>query len=275
MLRKIFKYDFNSIFRYWFPCALISLVVAVTAGLLGLMLDTMGDKYQTLNVLLSTVMVLCIIALIIFAISGLVFAMIRTNKSFFTDEAYLTFTLPVKKSSLISSKLINIVLFSAMSALLCIIDIITVFWICDSYELTRFLSDLCNGIGSFIANYTGLYTPIHVLMIVILSLVSSFMSSSVLMLCLSISSIIVKKHKILVAVVIYYFCNVVLTTLLSVMFFGNGFYQFIEKMLLMTKDALNLSFIMIMIAAVGISALIGLIFYMLTNLLFDKKLNVQ
>ena len=46
MLRKVFKYDFNSIMKYWLPCALISLVVAVTAGLLGFMLDTMGDKYQ-------------------------------------------------------------------------------------------------------------------------------------------------------------------------------------------------------------------------------------
>lgn len=275
MLRKVFKYDFNSIMKYWLPCALISLVVALTAGLLGFMLDTMGDKYQTLNVLLSTVMVLCIIALIIFAVSGLVFAIIRTNKSFFTDEAYLTFTLPVKKSSLINSKLINIALFSAMSTLLCIIDIIIVFLICDSYELTRFLSQLWSGICRFIANYTGLYTPIHVVMILVLSLVSAFMSSSVLMLCLSISSIIVKKHKILVAVVIYYFYNVVLTTFFSITLFGNGFYQLIAKMMLMTKDGVNLSFIMIMLASIGISGLIGLIFYMLTNYLFDKKLNVQ
>lgn len=116
MLSKLLKYDFKSIKRFGFPTvialAALTLLSGIgTYGYVKLISELSKNENETAVALLGIGGVLLIIAVItvIYAACIGIYAVIMVDfyKFTATDEAYLTFTLPVKPQQIIISKLIN------------------------------------------------------------------------------------------------------------------------------------------------------------------------
>ena len=205
MFNKVFKYDFKYVFRFWWIFAVATAGLSVLAGLLIRSMVTMSEMqiYNFLASFLSTMGIAAIIMIIgVFPIVALVACIVRYYKNLFSDEGYLTFTLPVKRSIHLNSKILNYVVFETMSVLVIILDILLILIIGSK----SFFSEIIPGISQFfatIAKSWSIWLTFDVILVPILLLVYTLMSINLYYLSITIGSVISNRHKVLASIGVY------------------------------------------------------------------------
>lgn len=122
MLRKLLKYDLASVGRYWWILVPSSLGVSCIGGFAFRYLIYAAEHDDQSNVLLTLfailALIVCFIALAGSLVATPILVYIRFYKHLFTDEGYLTFTLPVSRRSLLLSKTLNAIIWTVGQMLL-------------------------------------------------------------------------------------------------------------------------------------------------------------
>lgn len=113
MLIKLLKYDFKDLFKSLVPIYLVSFLVAFLTRVF----NFAADKISLLKFPAGIISGLSIILIIGIPIATIILCISRYYKNMVKDEGYLTHTLPVKKGSLIISKLIVATVFMFVSIL--------------------------------------------------------------------------------------------------------------------------------------------------------------
>lgn len=113
MLGKVLKYDIKASAKMFLPLYLGVLVITALAKVSVEFLVEVDNLL--LSILSGTSILLYVAALFGLMIMTVIFLIIRFYKNFLTDEAYLTFTLPVKTSTLIVSKQLNGILWNLLT----------------------------------------------------------------------------------------------------------------------------------------------------------------
>ncbi|MBQ8215146.1 MAG: hypothetical protein IJZ33_02680 [Clostridia bacterium] len=114
MLGKCLKYDFKETFKLWWVGALVSLLSALPLSLLIFsIMNDIGDqssfRWQVFPLMI------CYIGVVVGMMISLFSVYVRYYRHFFGKEAYLTFTLPVKRTTLFTSKYITALFFNIAS----------------------------------------------------------------------------------------------------------------------------------------------------------------
>ena len=226
--------------------------------------DAEHNAIVALNVL---AMVAAMIVVAVAGVAGLFLYIGRFYKSRFTDEGYLTFTLPVNThqnllSSMINSAIGMVIVFFVICAALVIWLMIGFSGIPDFYktvweklpELWEVFLRVCDQMPW---KYVGLF-----LMNV---LTGSVCELVVLMLSVTIGSIIAKKHKILATVGVYYGINVVIS-MVSSFTMAMGAFSGADGKLWMLRFFNSTAALMVVISVAG---------YFLMYWLVDRKLNLN
>ena len=226
--------------------------------------DAEHNAIVALNVL---AMVAAMIVVAVAGVAGLFLYIGRFYKSRFTDEGYLTFTLPVNThqnllSSMINSTIGMVIVFFVICAALVIWLMIGFSGIPDFYktvweklpELWEVFLRVCDQMPW---KYVGLF-----LMNV---LTGSVCELVVLMLSVTIGSIIAKKHKILATVGVYYGINVVIS-MVSSFTMAMGAFSGADGKLWMLRFFNSTAALMVVISVAG---------YFLMYALVDRKLNLN
>lgn len=209
MFKKLLKYDFRSVFSIWWIAAVSILALAIPTGLVTRNLATANyTSYgETFSILWLYVYYFLSIA---FAFLTTVLIFIRYYSNFFKDEGYLTFTLPVKRSTLYLSKLVSAFLVNLMTALteilaICIILLMTPESKRNSTPiLFEVLSELFTELAEMIQVYGAPLVILNILGIIAGILLYSVLSTSLIYLFISMGSTLVKKNKLLVTIAIIY-----------------------------------------------------------------------
>lgn len=210
MLRKLLRYDFKAVLKYWWIAALSSVVLSLGGGWCISIFTNEKDLPEALYVVATLLMIVVVLGLVAFAILTTILIFSRFYKNFFTDEGYLTFTLPVKRSQLLNSKLIVSTTTAMLTFLVLIIDIIVMIVLVSHEEiftkeywygfvndfLLEFLRD------EYIAYYVLWFIEAFVIVVLLVIFSSLFMFS-----CITVASIIAKKAKVITAIGIYYVAN--------------------------------------------------------------------
>ena len=103
MLGKLLKYDFKNLYKTLLPIYLITIVITILTVILNNLSDT-SNLFSTLNAL----MIISYVVILMVLIVGTFFLSIRDfYLDFATERGYLINTLPVKKSTIITSKFIT------------------------------------------------------------------------------------------------------------------------------------------------------------------------
>jgi len=223
MLRKVLKYDLKSIWKIWTIAAISSLVVSLIFGFCIRTLDTIessGNEFIFISCLLGVFV--CVIGLAAFFLMGVILPIYRFYKNMFTDEAYLTLTLPVKRETLLVSKLINAIIWVAGTTLVFIIDVIIVMAPIPLLEdgSGSFLLDVFANIGNSLSMiYTAIGGWLIVYIILGILLAVCYMAFSILLFFAIISFVCTTgiKHKGLVGVLIYYALSMVSSVFSSIL----------------------------------------------------------
>ncbi len=141
MLTKLLKYDFKALFKSLIPIYLVAFLIS----LLTRVFDFASTKVSLLDYPAGLIKGLTIIMIIGIPIATFIFSIIKYYNNMVKDEGYLTHTLPVKKSSLVLSKLITSTVAMGVSILVSIAVIFLAFNISDDiYKAFGELFDVIN-----------------------------------------------------------------------------------------------------------------------------------
>lgn len=141
----------------------------------------------------------------------------RFYKSKFTDEGYLTFTLPVNSHQIFLSSGLNILIWSLISGVVLFLGAVLFYGIGTAgYEYSALLStDEWRQVLEELAPSAG-YTATLILQ----GLIAPFYSVVIALSCITVGSVAAKKHKILAAFGIYYgisYLTSIITSTLTVL----------------------------------------------------------
>ena len=127
MFRKLLKYDMQSILKIWWIVAAVTIGASILGGIgFRLIMEISTESVDSLfPVILMLGGILFLFISVIALSSSFVITEVlifwRFYKNFFTDEGYLTFTLPVSRKQLFLSKTVNAMVWSALHIVLVII----------------------------------------------------------------------------------------------------------------------------------------------------------
>lgn len=217
MLRKVLKYDLDAIWLPWVIMSVTTLVLSVISGfsLRALMMyDPMAaaEHFPSWMPMAVLALVITVIAIVLYSALSTIMVLVRYYQNFFTDEGYLTFTLPVKRSTLFNSKLFSSILWNASTIIITIISIVIALAIAPADRdgtgvllvyLWRQIADLLPVIFMFADGWLWA----HIVVVLILLVISSVFYTLLMFACVTVGCVMVKKLKVLISILVYYFVS--------------------------------------------------------------------
>jgi hypothetical protein len=157
---------------------------------------------------LSSMMVFVVIALIAYALAVQFITVFRFYKNKFTDEGYLTFTLPVTAHQIFWSSFLNILAWLVISLVVVLLSILLIISLGLDAPSRLFFQEMRDLISSsdeweFTLPGTGLLLALGGLQVII----TPFYSIILLMTSITLGCVLAKKHKILATIGMYYCIN--------------------------------------------------------------------
>ena len=285
MLGKLFKYENKSVSKLLTPMALAVIILPVLGALILKMQFIFEDKFEDGSIvssifsLASGIMIFFIvIATISACFISLFILMQRYYKNLFSDEGYLTFTLPVKTGSIILSKLFTAVIWSVIVAVCTIIGVMifVLFGTSASFinnEVVDGFSQVFKQIFEFY--FTGSAVQIIFLIELLISIIVSLFTNILLMyLAITIGCQIAKKHKVLASIGMYFVISSVVSVLSTIIqvittttLYGGFDFIYVEPTL---SDVT-----LILLPSIIFSIILGVCYFLLNNYILKNKLNIE
>ena len=289
MFRKVLKYDMAAIKRYWWMIAVVILAMSVIGSFVFRVVytsaETMNEKDSLLLQLTviagSIFLFICIIAAFSSVLVTTVMTHLRYYRNFFTDEGYLTFTLPVRRKTLYLSKTVNSMLWSFAHALLLVVAAAIALTLAPIPEEGHFLNltfwdALFDGIAE-IWHEIGAWTLVYVFEFLLMYVCASAASVGLIQLCITIGSVVAKKQKLLASIGIYYAVNIGTSTVsqiavnIGVIFLMPGILVLVESA---TALVCYTSLALALLLGILIFAAFAMVLHFVALGLLERKLNL-
>ena len=221
MFAKLLKHEWRSTREMLGILCLISLGASLLGGLTMCYLFYVsshdGGGSDALEILSVLFMIAAMIALAVVGAAAVLVYMGRFYKSRFTDEGYLTFTLPVNTHQNLLASLVNTAIGMVLITL--VICACGVLWLAIAFAgvegfyptVWEHFPELWEKLWSLVQTHAG-EIPWDVMARGMLSALTGAINSLVmLMLAVTVGSLIAKKHKILAAVAVFYGIHVLIS----------------------------------------------------------------
>ena len=283
MLFKLLKYDLRALYKYWWICAIISFGLSIVGGLSYNMLTTKMsalslslDAFMTVSIVISALIgiVLSTIGVSGFMLATEIFVFIRFYKHFFSDEGYLTFTLPVKRSSLLNSKIISAFMIHLSTIAVILLEVCTfVLFAIPMTNLRLMGKNIYNTYLLLWGNMGDFNFVMLVLVLLIAALVLILASYLFVLICITFGSIIVKKGKVFAAIGIYYLGNTIVSGISQLL--STLAYSIIPGILVvLVGHEAGITIWVLVLPVIVLLAALTVAMYALELYMLDRKLNL-
>lgn len=278
MFKKLLKYDMLSVSRLWWIAAMIVPIATVVAGLLVRFLTS----FQPHNIVTTLIVIaagiltfICIMAVFLSFILTEVLVFVRFYKHLFTDEGYLTFTLPVSRKQIFFAKTVNAMIWFVVHGLL-LVGAFVLFFVTAPGDLLEKL-DAVGYVFRTIWDAAGAWTILFAVELVIWLLLSTLQGITMVHLCITIGAVIAKKAKVIAAIGIYYVMNYAFTFIYQLLFYAFVYgiipgFDSLAPELSLNGGCTQLS--LVLLIAICITGVFTTVLYNLTQFLLDRKLNL-
>jgi len=267
MFAKLLKHDCKAMFRHWWIAAASSVLLAIIAGICLNIVTVSYTTHLTIQAVAYILLIFSIIAIFFFPTLAAILMFRYFNKNFFHDEGYLTFTLPVSKTALLSSKLVTGTIFAVFSTIVFGLDLILIAIINGEY-----LSDIRYLMFKWVPNYLyeDLSMAITTIVINFAILAAIATSTAFIFLCITLANIIAKKRKLLVGLGIFYAIQMVLVIFARTVISSGA-------LDLMCREAKKFDIYQpfTALAILAVIVILGAAIYLINLYLLDKKLNLE
>ena len=267
MVRKLIKYDFASYLRLLLPVQLILLGIAGLNRVVQIFEEADSTIYRTV---FTSSIVLYVIAIIVCLLLTLIVAIVRFYQGMYTNEGYLSHTLPVTPTQHIFSKMIVSMIF-LLGSLFAIFLSVCIATLGDvNIELWKagfFL--LGEAFDVFRANMV-----FYIIEFILLALCVSAMTLMKLYFCISVGQL-AKKKKVLLAFGVYfglYFIQQVFGTIMIIIVTVNS--EFVENIMETIAATKTVFFHISLCGGIMYSLIIGAVYFFITRWIMSKKLNL-
>jgi hypothetical protein len=287
MFKKVFKYDFAYVKRFWWIIAASVLGLSFLGSLVYRFVATFqaarANSVEMFLFIMGVVFLFaCFIAIPVSFFVPQVLCCVRYYKNFFTDEGYLTFTLPVSRKTLLLSKMVNTVLWSVIHGLLLLVSGAIVITIAPVPNRGQLLDlHIWEGIGKVLEDvweYLGAWSLVYLLEGILMVLAATWFGCALIYMCMTIGAVVAKKHKVLAAFGVYYGVNMGFSFVMQIaMVLGLAFVVLPLGALLaeatygMACTLVALLLLMILMIEVAVACL----FHFLTLGKLEQKLNLS
>lgn len=269
MLGKLIKFELKATYKFVLLVhGLLLLLASIISGFLWFQgLNISGDYVSIFAYSALTFLIAIIYALLLVGsfIGTPIYLGLRFYRNLFSDEGYLTHTLPVTTTQLIYSKLITGLIWSAFNLVIVGISILFLF----SAYLVQFagISDLMGTILSLLTFSNIGYLGI--------SLLNCIYNLLMIYACVCLGQLFHKNRRF-AAVVFYGLLNLVIQGLISfVTVLGNTSMNMITAYLYTGSISQALSVLNIGLSIFLMYILPSIIFYIICQFIISKKLNLQ
>jgi hypothetical protein len=286
MFAKVLKYDLRFIAQKWWILAVSVLGGAIPAALLVRMLAADGGEAPLLTALLGVCAAFYLFTYaIVFFCSPAVTALLlywRFYAHFFSDQGYLTFTLPVKRRTLLLSKLTNEMIWYVANFLLMLVAFFLFAWLAmpatEQYPVLNPIILISVGdIFSSAWRAVGAWTVAYVAEALLLLLAYVLFSSCLVQFCITVGAVIAKRHKLIAGIGIFYGVQAALGTVgqLLLTLLGGLLIEGLQVLLQdATRDAVCGVIALILLIFVLLFGALAVLTYCFTENNLDKKLNL-
>lgn len=272
MLGKLIKYDFKALSRYLIAIHIMLLVTAALGRFLfiGRLVDNPNSLSDTGTIIMSIAILLYVILFMTALFGTLLVIAIHFYKNLYSDEGYLTHTLPVSRTQLLISKTVSGSVWMLADIILVILSVlILVIYKPLTREFAAHKDEALREMGF----PGGVGFGRIILMIVLLLVIGAV--SNVVMIYVSVTiGQLFSNHRVLGSIVAYFSIN----TILSVIGGAVGAVYSISA--IAGADTASDSFVYQLyirtyLFALILDLVIMVVSYIVTQLLMQKKLNLS
>lgn len=284
MLRKLLKYDIAAIKGVWQIMAL-SMLGASVIGALSLryfIVCAESDEINLLAIFAMLFFIACIFAGVATVIVTGILVFLRFYKNLYSDEGYLTFTLPVSRRSILLSKTLNAVIWTALEFALIVVSIGIFLLLAPPMEDGGFIINtvLYEGLFDaivFLFDAIGVWVIVYALEIILFLAMTVLFTINLVHFCITVGAVIAKRAKLIAGIGIYYGISSALSLvfqlvlIISTMLMANGFAELLtgaSKNMICAVIAL-----LILLVCVAFAAPTVAIYYMTLGKI-ERKLNL-
>lgn len=260
MLGKLLKHEMKAVSRLLLPVYMV-LVVFTIATRIVVNLQFEG----VFTIIPGAVIGLYVLSLIAIFVVSFVIIIIRFYKNLVTDEGYLMFTLPVKPYQLINSKLIISVLWTILGFITVLLSIVIV--VATPENLISFRSgfvDLVREIRNELGFANTALLWIEIFVIAFLGMISEILCFYA---CIAIGQLF-NGHKVLGSFAAYIAYTVIMQIISVVFIIITG------RIPAVAYDTTVITTI-VLPASILWCMIMTAVFYIVTNYIFNKKLNLE
>ena len=276
MFRKLLRYDMRAIVKYWWIAAAVSLLFSAIGGVCIQILKVDYTEMGFLQGVAILGLVLVALAIGAFSLVNMILVFARFYKNFFTDEGYLTFTLPVRRSQLLNSKLLASLIFMVCTGFVMMADIAVLLLVGIPEEI--FSKAFIRGIKLFIEEVSstlGFYAVVYILEILAAIVVSSIFAILVIFVCITLASTLTKKHKFIVAIGLYYAYSSVMGFVMQLFMLNTGIYSIVEKIAALSEGELKFIISIILLGGISLMGVGAAGLHVLEEYLLRRRLNLD
>lgn len=214
MFAKLLKHEWKSTSKLMGLLSLAALGIGIVGAVVLKILvvsfaDGVGNDLEGfIPLILIPALMMIVFGMIAYAYGSVIFLLYRFYKNKFTDEGYLTFTLPVNSHQIFLSSGLNMLIWVAIAAVVLIVDIFLIL-LFGTAETGIINIKVLESIPQLFADISaeGIF---YVLIYVLYGIVSTVSSMVTIMTSITIGAVLAKKHKILASIGIYYGISTVL-----------------------------------------------------------------
>ena len=286
MLKKLFKYDVRSIWRYFWLIAVAVLGLSVTSAFMlhhALTLDPADSFEGTVLTFEMMGAVLSMVLIVGSIVVTEVLLFIRFYKNLYSDEGYLTFTLPVTRKQLLFSKTANAMLWSVIHVALLFVSLLIFIWIApiDKDAPDRYFTGVgFAAIGEFFTDTWqafGAWCILFGFLILVALVFYMFFMISLAQFAITIGAVVAKRAKVIAGIGIWYGISAAISFVIELMMylgliFGIGAIVEYGENITSTEIALILALVILIVAALFAS--LACMFYFFTLRTMERRLNL-
>lgn len=214
MLKKRYVYDFTALSRMLLPLILAILGVGVLNFGLTVLIDSLPENMVVLEISLTVLVIFLFVALIGGFIANTILTLYYYYKNFFSDEGYLTFTLPATTDQLLLGKVFAGILWTVIVTVVTLFAVfLSLLWpiLQDMEEIVSFFEFFFEDV-QFSAK--DLPTLIPLLLLPPAEAIGTLMLGYT---AITTGSLTLRRHKLLGAILFYVVFDIAVSTVQSIL----------------------------------------------------------
>ncbi len=268
MLKKLYTYDIDSQRKMMVPLLLITVGLGVVIMLLTIVIDLLPKDVVLPYVGMAILIGACLLAITVIAALIFFLVVIRFYRNLFSDEGYLTFSLPATVKQHVTAKTLSGATWMTLS----FFSILLAILIALSYVFIISAGGAPDAVPPTDSGVDGggqMFLTLSVLLLVLLNLPAAMFSSLLsIYLAITLGSLIWTKHKIIGSILFYFVVNMAVSAISQFSSLGMIFFA------VTTIDPLVQVLISLLISLV-LQIVVAVASYVITVRMLERRLNLE